>query len=644
MPVFILQLLTGRSSIMFDAVRNNPKIVQLFLALITLPFAFFGVDAYFRNGGPGADAVAKVGKVEISSYQLDQAVRDQENSLREQLGGAFDKAYVESPAFKTAVLDRLINETALKGSIADSRLVVSAEAVQSYIKSEREFQENGQFSFPMYEARVRAMGLTPAAFEQRVREGMAQQQLMLPIAYSAFAPAPSVQYFLALEAEERSVAELVFDAAGYASKVKLTDDAARKYYDANQARFQTPEQVRLEYIQLSLESITRNLNVTEADARKWYDENQKAFEGSEERRASHILVQVPADAKPEVRAAARKKAEDILAQVKSMPAKFAELAKSASDDPGSAEKGGDLGFFGRGAMVKPFEDAAFALKQREISGLVETEFGYHIIQLTDSRGGKAKSYDEVKADAMAGARKQMGNQRFAELADQFGNMVYEQPDALKPVADKFSLPLVQTDWLAREALPPLLRNAKLQAALFSADSLQNRRNTEAVDLGNGVVISARILDHKPVATRSFDEVKSQAEELARAEEASRLALADGEVALKKLQAGEVVSGGWKSAKSVKRGSPELSADSRKAIFAVSTDKFPVYAGSAHGDAYSVYRIEKVNKGAEVAPAELVEARRQFALTLGQEDLRAYIAGIRNRQGVQVKTREATKAD
>lgn len=624
---------------MFEAVRNNPKFVQLFLAVITLPFAFFGIEAYFNNSGAGGDTVAKVGKVEISSFQLEEAVREQENLLRQQMGGMFDKAFVESPEFKSAVLDRLINETALKTSVRDSKLTISNEAIQAYIKNQPEFQENGRFSFPLYEASARNQGLTPQGFEQRVREGLTQQQLLLPIAYSALAATPSAQRLLALEGEERSVAEWVFDAARYREQVKLSDEAVRKYYDGNQARFQTPEQAKLEYILLSQDEIERQLTLTEADARKWYEENLKSFAGTEERRASHILIQVAQDAKADARAAARKKAEEVLAKVKAEPAKFAELAKTASDDPGSAENGGDLGFFGRGAMVKPFEDAVFALKQREISSLVESEFGYHIIMLTDSRGGKAKSFEEVKAEALASARKQAAAQRFAELADQFGNMVYEQPDALKPVAEKFALKLVQTDWVTREALPEALRNQKIQSALFSADSLQNRRNTEAVDLGNGSVVSARILEYKPVASRSFEEVKPMAQEMARAEEAARLAVADGEAALKKLQAGETLSGSWKPARTVKRSTADLASAARTAVFSAAAEKLPAFVGQAGNAAYSIYRIEKVTLPDTANEAAVKEMRRQHALALGQEDLRAYIEAVRARQGVSLKKAE-----
>lgn len=628
---------------MFDAVRNNPKIVQGFLVVITLPFAFFGVEAYLRNGGPGGNTVAKVGKTEISSFELDQAVREQANALRQQMGGNLDSSLTETPEFKAGVLDRLINEAAVREAISTSKLVVSNESVQNYIKQIPEFQENGHFSFPLYQAYTNNQGLTPQGFEQRIRESLAQQQLMLPVAGSAAVAKQSVERLMSLEAEKRTVSELDFTADAYLSKVALSDAAVRKFYDDNQASFRSPEQVRVEYTTLSLADILQKTNVTEADAHKWFDENGKQFAANEERRASHILIQVPADAKPEVREAAHKKAEDILAKVKADPARFAELAKENSDDTGSAEKGGDLGFFGHGAMVKPFEDAVFALKPKGISDLVQSEFGYHIIMLTDVRGEKGKTFDEVKAEAMEGARNQAANQKFSELSEQFSNMVYEQSDALKPVAEKFGLKLVDTDWTNRDALPAALTNAKVQAALFSNDSLQNRHNSEAIDIGNNTIVSARVVDYKAAAVRPFDEARKDVETAARKAEATRLAIADGEAALKKAQAGEPVSGSWTAEREVMRSSADLSLDSKLAIFSANAEKLPSWVGAKRAGGYAVFKISKVdlmNVG-DNAPG-LQEATQRQKMISGQEDLRAFIQAIRKREGVQLKKAEADK--
>jgi peptidyl-prolyl cis-trans isomerase D len=622
---------------MFDAVRSNPRIVQIFLLVITLPFAFFGIESYFRDRA-GSDVVARVGSVDISSQQLDYAIREQEGVLRERMGASFDRAVIESPEFRASVLDRLVNETAVKATIRQSRLVVPAGLVQEYIRSRPEFQENGQFSLRLYDSMVASQGKTRDGFEQQVREGIAQNQLLAPVVQSAMTPLVTAERWVALDNEERAISELVFDAKSLVAGVKLAPGAAKAYYDANQAQFQSAEQVKVEYVQLSTADIAKKIQVSEDDAHNWYNENIKSLEQPEERRASHILVQVDAAAKPEVKAAARKKAETLLATVKASPAKFAAIAKESSDDKGSAEKGGDLGFFSRNAMVKPFEDAAFALKAKEISGLVESEFGYHIIMLTDLRGGKTKSFDEVKVEATEGARKQAAAKRFAELADQFGNLVYEQPDSLKPAADKFALKLVQTEWLSRTALPAGgLQNAKLQAALFSSDSLTNHRNTEAVDLGDGSVISARMLEYKPASVKPLEQVVAEVEAFAKADEAAKLAKAKGEEALGKLKAGETLAAvSWKAARSVKRSSSDLDVASRKAVFGAKIEKLPAYEGVVRNQDYVIYQISSVSiPKATGDVARIKDIRQRYAMALGEEDLRAFINGVRARLGVKI---------
>ncbi|MBS1209383.1 MAG: ppiD [Proteobacteria bacterium] len=624
---------------MFDAVRNNPKFVQIFLLVISLPFALFGIDSYFRDGGGSKEVAARVGSVDIVNQQVEYASREQENVLREQMGDSFDRAILDTPEFRASVLDRLINETAIKTTIRQSKMIVPDSMVQDYIKSRPEFQENGQFSLSLYDSVISTQGKTRDGFQQQVREGLAQNQLLAPIVQSAVTPQATAARWIALDNEERTISEFVFDAKNFLAEVKLPADAAKKYYESNPSLFKTPEQVKLEYTVMSVADIAKQIQVSDEDARNWYNENIKTFEQAEERRASHILVQVDAKAKPEVKAAARKKAEELLAKVKASPAKFALIAKESSDDKASAEKGGDLGFFARGAMVKSFEDAAFTLKDKEISGLVESEFGYHIIMLTDVRGGKTKSFEEVKAEALDNARKQAAAKRFAELADQFGNLVYEQPDSLKPAAEKFSLKLIQTDWLPRNALPAgVLQNLKLQAALFSAESLSTRRNTEAVDVGDGQLAAARVLEFKPASVKPFEQVSAEVETVVKNEEAAKIAKARGEEALSKLKAGDVLATApaWSASRTVKRSNQDLTPAARVAVFSAKTDKLPAFQGVTRDQGYVIYRIESVNtpKLADDV-AKLKSISERYAMALGEEDLRAYISGVRARLGVKI---------
>lgn len=621
---------------MFDFIRNNRRFAQLVLALLMIPLGIFGID-FLQMGGGGGDAVAKVGKQEVSVVDFDQAIRQQTDAMRQQMGESFNNSMVESPVFRSGVLDRLINEKLLDAAAAEGKLVVPDAYVQEQIKAMPEFQENGHFSMRLYEALLRGQGYSPQAFEYKKRKDVEKQALLFPVMGTIKVPAAVASRWLAIDGEERTVSAWILDAKSREASVKLAPDAAKQFYAANPKRFEEAERVKLEYIVLSADELGAQVNVSEADALKWYEENKKArFVQADERRASHILVQLAKDAKPDARDAAKKKAEGLLAKLKADPSKFAELAKANSDDKFSAEKGGDVGFFARGAMVKAFEDTAFSLKPKEVSGVVETEFGFHIIQLNEVRGGGVKSFADAKNEAIAELRHQAGVKRFAEIGEQFGNLVYEQPDALKPIADKLGLKLQTTDWLSASSLPEgVLSNPKVRAAIFAAESIKGKRNSEALDLGRDTSVSVRVADHKPARVKSFDEVRAEVEVLAKAKEAAKLAKQEGEAALAKLNSsGSAAGEKWEAAKAFKRAE-NLSAEVRKAIFGASVKKLPAYVGVGSEAGYAIFRVEKVKED-KVASNDprIKQVSERYASNLAQEDLRAYLLALRNRAKVK----------
>ena len=381
---------------MFDAVRNNKKIVQIFLLMITLPFAFWGVDSYVKNVGDG-DSLASVGGNPISMNEFQQAMREQQDRLRASMGENFNPAMLETPEARKAVLDNLINQRLLTLSASKLHLSVADQQLRETIAGISAFQENGQFSLPRYEAVLKAQGMTQAVFESRVRSDLALKQVLGAVAEGAVVPNNSVGQVYSVQFEERVISELRLAAPQYAASVKLADDAARKFYDANLRRFEVPAQVKVEYLVLGQDEVASQLTISEADLRKEYDAHQERFRQAEERRASHILIQAAKDGDAAALKAAKEKAEALLKQVKANPADFARLAKENSQDPGSAEKGGDLGFFARGAMVKPFEDATFALgKEGDVSEVVQSDFGFHIIRLTGIKEiGRASCRERV---------------------------------------------------------------------------------------------------------------------------------------------------------------------------------------------------------------------------------------------------------
>lgn len=620
---------------MFDAVRNNKKIVQIFLALITLPFAFFGVESYVKSLGSD-DNVATIGDMKITQQQFQQALREQQERLRGQLGGQIDPKMLDNPAARRAILDDMIAQRVLLLEASKKRMMASDEALRQAINAIEPFKVDGKFSQERYEQLLRGQGMTPAGFEMQMRQDITLQQVAGVVGQSGFVPRTVVDRVLALQAEKREVLEYRLGLEAYLDQVKLAEDAAKKFYDANGKQFELPEQARIEYVVLSMDAIAAQLTVSDAEVKGWYDSHKDRYQMPEERRASHILVAAQKAGKEKDNA--RAQAEALLQEVRKNPAAFAELAKKHSADPGSAAKGGDLGFFGRGMMVKAFEDTVFKQKEGEISDIVESDFGFHIIKLTGVHGAKEKPLAEVRGDIEAELKKTAAARKFAEAAEAFSNMVYEQSDSLKPAAEKFKLTIQQSAWLGRQgdANAGPLGNAKLLGAVFSEDSVKNRRNTDAVEVAQNTLVSARIVDYKPATLQAFDTVRPSIETLLKRQEALAAARKDGEARLAALKQGEDKLA-WGAAKSVSRmDARAIPPAAVPAVFKAATDKLPAYVGTElPGTGYALFKITRIDAGPAPDEARRQNIGRQLGTLQAQEETQLYLEALRARYKVEV---------
>lgn len=623
---------------MFDAVRNNKRIVQIFLVLITLPFAFWGVESYIRNVGGGGD-VASVGGSKISQQEFAQALREQQERMRAAMGREFNPAIFDTPEARQALLDSLVSQRLLLMQAAKSRLTVSDDRLREFLSTVPSLQEDGKFSMQRYDQALRAQGMTQAGFEAKLRQDLTLQQVVSAVSDSAIVSRAAMERLLAVQLEEREVSEVAIRSEQFSGQVKISAEAVKDFYEKNRKQFETPEQVRAEYVVLNPAALAEQISIGEDEIKSAYEKNARRYTTPEERRASHILIQVAKDAPEAEQKAARAKLDAILQQVKKSPNDFDKLAKEHSQDPGSAAKGGDLGFFGRGAMVKPFEDAIFSMKENQLSDVVRTDFGFHIVKVTGIRPEKTRSLDEARAEIAAELKAQAVAKKYAEVAEAFSNMVYEQSDSLKPAAEKFKLAIRQTGFFHkanRTAAGPL-GNDKLMAAIFSDDAIKNKRNTEAVEIAANTLVAARVLEHKPAELRPLDAVRADIEKKLAAEEAAKLAQKDGEAKLARLAKGESVGVTWSPAQSVSRqGAPGLAPEGLRAIFKAPSDKLPSYAGAQlPGGAYVLYRISQVRPGSASESDPRVKAQRmQLAQLSGAEDFNAYLAVLRERYPVE----------
>ncbi len=619
----------------------SKKVVRyLFAIFLIIPFGLFGIDYYFR-GPTGGDALATVGRARISGYEYDQALRQQAEVYRQQFRGNFDASLMDNPEIRRAVLERLVNEKLIAIGAERARVALSDKQLAERIASEPAFQVGGRFSKERYEQVARSMNLTPVGLDERLRQDFREQQFRGSIVDTAFVPKATLDSFIRLSEQTRDVSLVSLAPDAYLAKVKVTPEQVKAYYDGHAKEFTTPEQAKLEYVELSLDALAAQTAVPAEDVKREYEKGLQLgkYGEPEERRASHILVGVKPGAKDDEKQAALAKAQEIAARVRRNPASFAEIAKKESQDPGSAANGGDLGFFRKGAMVKPFEDAAFAAKKGDIVGPVQSDFGYHVIRVTDVKSAKVKSLAEAAPEIEAQLKKQAASTRLAEAVETFSNMVYEQPMSLKPVADALKLTVKESGWVAKggAANPPELANPKLQAEVFSDNSIKAKRNTSAIEISPNVYISARVAEHKPAELRPLDTVKADIERRMQREEALKLAAADGAAKLKELQAGKDAGLKWPAPLAVNRQkSGGLMPAVLDKVFRVDPKKLPAYVGVETPAGYALVRVTKVEEPQKIDDSKRQALGAQLRDAVAAEELDAMLGELRQRVGVTVR--------
>lgn len=614
---------------MLEAIRERSQswIAKLILILITVPFAIFGVDSYLRDAGSKA-AVAEINNEPITIQEFGKSLQE----TRANLEGKADANFMNDPQVRTAVLDKLINMRLLRAEIKRGGYTVTDEQLSKLIVTMPEFQKKGQFSQETYDKLLAANGLTPNNFEARMRDDLLVQQVREGIAGMAFAPEAVTNTALRARHQLREVsvatilAEDLFDA-------EMADaTAVQAYYDKNKSEFGIPEQVQLEFVALSTANLMSNIQITDDEIRKFYQENVSRFQGDEERHASHILIIFGGKTDAVAKAAAKKKALEVLSEVKKSPEKFDVLAKKYSQDPGSAENGGDLGAVKRGVMVKPFEEAVFGMAPGSVSDLVETDFGYHIIKLTEVKGS-APTLEEAKNQIRGELLNQKASASFAEAAEVFSNTVYEQSTSLAPAAQAHHLEIQKSSWMSREDVIKFFKNnEKIANAIFSDAVRKEKRNTEAVEIAPNTLVAARVVDSRAPSIKLFAEVKVDIEKKLRQLQAAKKAAQQGDLALQSLKQGkEVGTLTWSSPVQVSRNDAQGLTDSVVAkAFQMIADKLPAYAGAiSKNGSYVLIRVTAIEDGLLKLDNNVKDkSLAEYNTLLSAEYLAAYLKSLK----------------
>ena len=590
------------------------------MALLVVPFAIWGIESYTRTTG-GRETVAKVNGVEITRRELDETMAEQLEQVKRAFGSQIDPASLDTPEARRTLLEGLISQRLVMSEAARRHLFMTKAAVIDAVSQAPEFQENGQFSAARYSAYLQSRNTTDQRYVAELQTQLPLARLVNTVADAAIAPRTVASRLVALEGQKREVSEVRIFGQQYLAQTSVDDAQIKAYYDANPAEFRSPERVRAEYVMLSADALAKQDPVTEAEVKAAYEQRINQYSVAEVRSVSHILVKT------------KDEADKLLAAVRKNPARFGELAKN-SLDTGSAEKGGDLGPVSRESLDPRLAEAVFAMKQGEMR-VAESKFGFHVLRVS-VQAGKSRSLEEVRKELSEELSKQKAARKFAEVGEAFSNLVYEQADSLKPAAEKFKLPVQTTSWIAKSARQELgaLDNPKLLAALFSTDALQNKRNTDAVEVAPGVLVAARVVEHRPEEQLAYDKVKPAIGEMLRRKAAASLAQKDGEAKLAELRKGKDAGLKWSPPRVVSRREAQgMPPEVVQRAVSADASKLPAYVGVSFPEGYLLLRVSKVIE-ADVKDVDPQTAAR-IATLYGRSQYEAYVGSLRARGDVEI---------
>ncbi|CAJ1866798.1 MULTISPECIES: peptidylprolyl isomerase [Aeromonas] len=524
---------------MLDKLREGAqgKVAKVILGLIILSFALAGVGSYLN--GPARTAPATVNGTEISAAALENAYRNERARMESQMGEAFSQLAANPDymkQFRRGVLDRLIDQALLDSKARELGLRISDEQIKQAIVAMPEFAENGKFNNDRYLQLIRRAGMTPEMFRDSLRQDMVRQQLMSALLGTEFSLKGEAEQLDKLYNQTRDLRLVRLAAANYMADVQVSDNELEQYYKTNGARFMNDEQVKVDYLLLDAANLAKDIKVTEQDAQDYYDQHQDLFQRAERRHVAHILIPFGKDEK-----AAEQKAEAVLAKAKAGD-DFAALAKADSSDTFSAKKGGELDWFEKGVMDPAFEKAAFALNNAgDLSGVVKSPFGFHIIKLLGVEAAKTKPFADVKEETITRLQADKAKEKFFAEQQKMADNSFENPDSLDLTADAMGMKVQSSDFFTQATAPAPLNDPKVLSVAFSEQLRDDNTNSDVIELADGKALVLHITGHKPKAVKPLAEVKEQVIAAIKHDKASEVARGKAQGLLDKLKVGESIT-------------------------------------------------------------------------------------------------------
>ena len=620
---------------MLQAFRTHKRWMMFIAMIFIIPsFVVTGIYSYNRMSDSEND-LATVGDTSITQMDFDNSKRQYLENFRRQMGSSFKANMLDTAEARASILAALISDRAVSLEIASEYINVGEADAINLVKQAPAFQRNGKFSVEAYQQFLNSMGKSDEQFVLELRRDLSRQMLLASVSQTTLASNTVAQRIHDLLTEERTIRTFTVKPDAFLKSVKVTDEEAKTYYDQNQALFNVPESVDIEYVVLSPASY-KNIQASEEDIKTFYEQNLQRFSTPEQRRASHILIAVNADKDD---AQAKKEADELYKQLQADSSKFAQLAKEKSADPGSARQGGDLGFFQKGMMVPEFDAAVFNGKKGDLVAPVKTQFGYHIIRIDDVKPAQPKALAEVRGEIEALYQQQAAMQAFAEDAESFSNMVYEQSESLQPVAERYGLTIQTAKGITRDHQDSVL-NPNVIEALYSFDVLEDKRNSNAIEVAANTLLSARVTAHHRQSVKPFEEVKNDIVTSLKNRKAAEAAKTQGEKDIAALKVKKAASAKFGEKAVVSRERPGAYAyEVVTAALRPQADQLPAYTGVLTPDgSYVVVEVQSAKK-VEASPEQLAMRKAELAQLYSNPEQAAFISGLEAKFGTQILKEE-----
>lgn len=489
----------------------------LILVAVSIPFALWGIQNYTRSGSE--KPLATVGDRPIVQAELNRAYQQRLNQLQAQFGEEFSPELVNEAQLRREILTQLVQQELLAQVVHKEGFQISDDQVLKVISQIPAFQTDGQFDKQAYQQALRAQGQTSNGFLALVKESLRREQLVKGIQSTALVDETEVRDLYRIFAQQRAADYLTLSLSKAVDQTTVTDEEIEAYYQAHTQLYQTPETVKVDYLDLNADAIAKAIQLQDSELRAFYESEIQRFTTAGKRRVSHILFEVPTDASDETRQAKLSLAKHTLSRL-DQGEDFEQLAKELSEDPGSAKQGGDLGIINAGMIPGPFEDTVFALQAGQISDVVETEFGYHIVKVTEVSEEKVRPYESVKAEVEQAYRQHLAGEQFYQMGEQLRELTYQNPSVLDPAATELGLTIQHSDAFERNQGAGVAEDERIRQAAFSEEVLAGN-NSDVIELEAGHAVVLRVVEHQPAKTQALADVRGAVEWAARREKASK---------------------------------------------------------------------------------------------------------------------------